>query len=267
MVKLPVSLWHPGKYWHLCWGDTSWKVCGFWVLPNKYWGRKHTKENLCLVKDPADNPITPTALGRLLPCSWPICVPCWTWWPKIQGNTCQKETELICETRAEGVSPESMVRVQGIAWGAWNFLSLITSSCCGLRACALLLASMVGSVGWDWDWATRKKAQKLSSLRHVWELSSKKQSSQMCLSNLSPNDSEISSFRQKMIGILMQCRENIPLLIASVLWLGENHMNNNTVSTDFTFYTSDVLHSHLGSPFHAAHLSSPCISLFSITYF
>lgn len=89
----------------------------------------------------------------------------------------------------------------------------------------------------------------------------------MCLGNLSPNDSEISSFRQKMIGILMQCGENIPLLIASVLWLGENHMNNNTVSTDFTFYTSDVLHSHLGSPFHAAHLSSSCISLFSLTYF
>lgn len=39
----------------------------------------------------------------------------------------------------------------------------------------------------------------------------------MCLGNLSPNDSEISSFRQKMIGILMQCGENIPLLIASVL--------------------------------------------------
>lgn len=45
-----------------------------------------------------------------------------------------------------------------------------------------------------------------------------------------------------MIGILMQHGENIPLLLASTLWLGENHMNNNTVSADFTFYVSNVFY-------------------------
>lgn len=144
-------------------------------------------------------------------------------WQQSHGNTYQKKMGLICQPRGEGISPKSKVKVQGINWESWNCLSLVTPSCCGIKTCALLLfhrVSTMRSAGWEWRLALpwpSERVQKLSSPCSFWELASEKQFSQMCLGNCSPNDSEISSFRQKMIGILMQHGENIPLLLASTL--------------------------------------------------
>ena len=169
---------------------------------------------------------------------------------------------LICEARGEELSPEIKVKAQGINWESWNCLSLVTPSCYGLKACALLLfhrTSTVGSAGSEWRpallWPS-ERVKKPSLPCSSGDLASEKQFSQMWLGYCSPNYSEISSFRQKMISILMQHGENIPLLFVS----GQNHMKSYTVSADFTFYMSNVFYTLTLAPL------SCCSLLFSMHF-